>query len=75
MLYFLPEMMLTREVNWRWVSGHDGTDSVSIFDGTVGKDERTRDSNWKLHFLDHFLSGWTAIRSAILFLPVNPFKC
>jgi hypothetical protein len=25
-----------------------------------------------LHFLDQFLSGWTAFRSAILLLPVIP---
>jgi hypothetical protein len=71
MLYFPRiEMALIGKVDWCWISGYDGTDSVGVFDGTVGEDERTSNNDRKLHFLDKFLSGRTAFRSAILLLPV-----
>jgi hypothetical protein len=71
MLYYpRVEMALIGKVDWRWISGHDGADSVGVFDGTVGENERTSNNDRKLHFLDKFLSGWTAFRSAILLLPV-----
>ena len=73
MLYFPRiEMTLIGKVDWRWISGYDGTDSIGVFDGTIGEDERTSNNDRKLHFLDQFLSGWTAFRSAILLLPVIP---
>jgi hypothetical protein len=61
-------------VNWCRVPCNDGTNTACLSDRTTGEDERTRNNDRQLHFLDHFLSCRTAIRGIILLLPVCPLN-